>query len=124
VRETIEGVAHLGDMGLAFAPVVVNAVYPRPFTPAQERALVKDGTAALRAEAEAAGIALGPEAANALLQTARTHVRRAKNQKASIADLAREIDLPRVTLPWLFAATIGPEQVGRLADELAAQGAV
>lgn len=124
VRETIEGVGHLGDMGLALAPVVVNAVYPRPFSPPQERSLGKDGTSALASEADAAGIALGVQAAEALLDVARNHARRARNQRAAIADLANEVALPRVTLPWLFAATIGPEEVGRLADELAAQGAV
>jgi anion-transporting ArsA/GET3 family ATPase len=124
VRETIESVANLRDMGLAFAPVVVNAVYPRPFSPAQERTLVKDGTAALTAEAEAAGITLRPAEAGALVSTARAHVRRAKNQKAAIAELASEVDLPRVTLPWLFTATVGPEEVGLLAESLVAQGAV
>ncbi|HVL90322.1 MAG TPA: ArsA-related P-loop ATPase [Actinomycetota bacterium] len=124
VRETIEGAGTMREMGIALGPVIVNGLSPQPFKTGQQRALAKDGAAALLAEAGAAGVDLSEEAALGVASVANAHARRAANQRRALKELTDELDLSQIRLPALFTPQIGPAERRRLADELVAQGAI
>ena len=124
VRETAEAAETLGKMGVSLGPVVVNGAYPEVF-PQDALATVAAGAQdGLKDEADRAGLRLGGEAIEELARVGGAHARRTLNQHDALEELARETSLPRVTLPYLWAPRIGKEEIGRLAEELAAQRAI
>ncbi|MFY9588439.1 MAG: ArsA-related P-loop ATPase [Actinomycetota bacterium] len=124
VRETAEAAEKLGKMGVTLGPVVVNGVYPEVL-PADALVTVAAGAQErLKEEAGGAGIRLSDEAVEELARVGGAHARRTINQHDAIAELDRETGLPKVMLPYLFAPRMGKDEIGRLADDLAAQGAI
>jgi anion-transporting ArsA/GET3 family ATPase len=117
VNETAETAEALVDrIGLTLGPLVVNGLYPdRPL----------DGLTspeAVRSVAERAGVD-GPvpdREAEQLARAARFLVRRRALQEEQLGRLAERLDLPRVVLPFLFSADIGPGELEVLADALTA----
>jgi anion-transporting ArsA/GET3 family ATPase len=108
VNELIETAFRLEDeIGIVLGPVIVNAVY--------ERLVVSASPVEL---AEAAGVQLvvgeeGPLEAAAHFRMARESV-----QGEQLGRLETEMPLPRLTLPYLFAGDLGPNEVRDLADAL------
>ncbi len=124
VRETIEGVDHMRDLGIAVGPIIVNGLHAQPFTVAQQRTLAKQDGDALLAEAVAAGIELSIEAARAVADVANAHARRAAGQRRALKELSAQVALPQFHLPALMTPQVGTEEIRRLASELTQQGAI
>jgi len=111
VSETIEAAYQLEDRaGVQLGPVVVNGwdeAPPELATPVAEAA-------------GAAGVALSDDQA-AGLEAARTfRLHRRDLAAAQVEHLGRELPLPQLRLPDLDAASIGPAELGVLAEALAA----
>ncbi|HUO48279.1 MAG TPA: hypothetical protein VMU09_05555, partial [Acidimicrobiales bacterium] len=71
------------------------------------------------AAAAEAGVTLSPVELEALAAAARFRARRRRLQEEQLARLATELPLPQLRAPFLFSASIGPDEVGVLADALA-----
>ena len=117
VNETVETAQAFTDrVGLTLGPLVVNGLYPdRPLdglTTAEE----------IRGAAASAGVTVPDGEVEHLAQAARFLTRRRRLQEQQLARLDERLDLPRVTLPFLFSADIGPEELEVLAGALAAGG--
>lgn len=115
VRETIEAADALAKMNVALGPMVVNGIWP---------SIEMADAATLRAQAEAAGMALDDAAIAALHEVATAHATRARNQQASIADLRDACGLQQVHLPYLFTERVARAEVDSLAATLHASGAM
>jgi hypothetical protein len=93
---------------------VVNGVYPdRPL----------DGMATpeeIRAAASRAGVTVPDGEVEHLARAARFVTRRRRLQEEQLARLSERLDLPQVTLPFLFSADIGPGELEVLAEALTA----
>ncbi len=115
VNETVETAQAFTDrIGLTLGPLVVNGVYPdRPLdgmvTPEE-----------VRAAAAAAGVSVGDGDMEHLARAARFVTRRRRLQEEQLARLSERLDLPRVVLPFLFSADIGPGELEVLAEALTA----
>jgi anion-transporting ArsA/GET3 family ATPase len=118
VRETTEAADTLAKREIALGPVVVNGVWP------ELPPMGRDPEVALRAQAADAGIPLAEKAARALASIAVSHARRARNQRKAIATLRDQLPLPRAELPYLFTERVRRAEADRLADALAASGAL
>jgi anion-transporting ArsA/GET3 family ATPase len=109
VNETIGLRQALNEDGLELDLVIVNGLYPARFGPddlgeltaALERARSRRSRSALRA---------------ALSEQARVRI-----QQEQRARLHSEVNGRLADLPYVFAEQVGPEQLGALADRLAAQ---
>jgi anion-transporting ArsA/GET3 family ATPase len=103
----------LGDAlradGLALDAVIVNALYPDRFSDDDQAELER---ARVRARSPLTGAALDA----ALSEHARA--RSQAEQLQRLRDGLGPGEPPLVTLPYLFAETIGPSELGRLADAL------
>jgi anion-transporting ArsA/GET3 family ATPase len=109
VSETIEAAYQLEDRaGVQLGPLVVNCVEP---------AVAGLSTPAAGAAAEA-GVRLGVAELDALDSSRRFTLHRYDLQAAQIERLARELPLPQLQTPALITATIGPVELGLLADAL------
>lgn len=107
VNELVETAYQLEDrVGVSLGPVVVNGCYPP---------LPGLGTAPKTA-ADAAGASLRPGEAKALRAAATFRTERMELQQAQVARLAEALPLPQITLPYLFDAELGPEQLTVLAE--------
>lgn len=124
VTETAEAKEALTKLGVAVGPVVVNGVYPETFAPEDLSMVASDARNVLAADAGRTGLSLGVEALDNLSRVAGAHARRTLHQHEAIDDVTRETGLPYLTLPFLFSPRMGKEEVARLADALAAQGAI
>jgi anion-transporting ArsA/GET3 family ATPase len=115
VNETVETAeAFTERIGLTLGPLVVNGVYP-------DRPLADISTPAeIRAAAAAAGVTVGDDEVERLARAARFLTRRRRLQEEQLARLAERLDLPRVLLPFLFSADIGPAELEILAEALTA----
>ncbi|MGH9169344.1 MAG: ArsA-related P-loop ATPase [Acidimicrobiales bacterium] len=108
VNELIETAFRLEDeIGIVLGPVVVNAVYETMAVAARPEAL-----------ASAAGLQLEPGEAAKLSAAAEWRLARQSVQSEQLARLEAEMPLPRLTLPYLFAADFGPGEVALLAEAL------
>ena len=110
VNEVIEAAYQLEDkVGIALGPVIVNGCYP-PLdgldTPTEE---------AVRA----AGVALGTDLVDALEAARRFRVTRQELQGDQLGRLAHQLPLPQLRVPFLFTASIGPEELDVLSSALA-----
>jgi len=110
VSETIESAQLLRDrVGIHLGPVVVNCYE----NGASELAVP------VSEAARAAGVALDPSTLGAL-EAARTfRLRRLHLVEEQVGRLARELALPQLRVPRLFAPSIGPAELDRLADAMA-----
>jgi anion-transporting ArsA/GET3 family ATPase len=116
VTETVETAFSLEeDVGIKLSPVVINACWP-----------TIDGLEAA-AESAAADSAAAESAAadggDPIVAAARYRLARITDQEAEVRRLADELPLPQIRLPHLFTAGLGPTELGRLADALAAEAA-
>lgn len=95
-------------LGLDLGAVVLNAVLPDRLTNAEAAELVREGQVAQGAAARRA------------LAVAGHHHRRAQGQRSQAARLRRALDgqVPLTTLPYLFRAQIGAEELDALAGRL------
>lgn len=109
VNELVETAFQLEDrVGVSLGPVVVNGVYPE---------LVGLSTAP-KAAATAAHASLRPGEDEALALAAGFRLERQALQHEQVARLAEALPLPQLTLPYLFDAELGPEQLDQLAEAL------
>jgi anion-transporting ArsA/GET3 family ATPase len=111
VNEVVEAAYQLEDkVGIALGPVITNACYA-PLAGLDHTA----------AEASArAGVTLD-DAALAALEEARTfRSTRQGLQQEQLERLAAELPLPQLRAPFLFSATIGPQELDVLVASLAA----
>ena len=99
VNEVVETAFQIEDRaGVSLSPLVVNGVYPT-----------------LRALDPAPGDPAGLAEAGAFRRG------RQELQSAQIARLSDSLPLPQLRLPYLFSTELGPDDVGRLAEDLAAE---
>ena len=124
VRETADAAETLAKLGVAIAPVVVNGTYSDAFPPESLKPLAKDARPIVEEDARRAGIDLGTDALGELARVAGAHARRRMNQRDAVRELERDTGLPTITLPYLFSARFGRDELSKLADTLAEQGAV
>ena len=111
VNEAVETAYKLEDrVGVSLAPVVVNGLYP-PVEGLDTDPLVA---------AEAAGAHLRPGEEEVLAAAARFRQARTSLQADQVERLAKALPLPQLPLPFLFTTEVGPAEVDRLADALAA----
>ena len=109
VNEAVETAFTLEDrVGVSLGPVVVNGLYP-PLP-----GLDADPQEA----AQAAGITLGPDEAETLADAAAFRRHRQALQQAQLDRLDQQLPIPRLGLPFLFAADLGPAHVDVLAAAL------
>ena len=111
VNEAVEVADAVEDkVGAALGPIVVNGVYPNHtglFAGADADSL-----------ADQAGVHLRPGEAESLEGAARSRLGRESLQARHLERLAGLIPLPQVRLPFLFTASIGPDELDVLAHEL------
>jgi anion-transporting ArsA/GET3 family ATPase len=106
VNETVDlGERLRKEMGMAMNAIVVNGVYPDRFTNAD-------------AERMASANGGGSPGARAALSAALSEHARARGQRSELARLRRAVDAPVATLPYLFEADLGVEQLESLSREL------
>lgn len=103
-----------GEVGMTARAVLLNGCHERRFSAAQE-------TEVLRLTAEgASGLLPGGVELPRALEAARHLMRRERMTRFYERRLRRALDLPLVSLPFLFEEEIGPAQVELLADRLEA----
>jgi anion-transporting ArsA/GET3 family ATPase len=102
------------QIGMKARALVLNACHERRFTKAQEAEVLR-----LTSE-RAMGSLRGGIGLPAALEAARRLLRRERMTRFYQARLRRSLDLPLVSLPFLFQDPIGPAQVEELADRLEA----
>ncbi len=115
VRELVETAFAVEDRaGVALGPVVVNAcVSPLPCAiPTAPRELV--------AEAASSDHFVSEREAGDLVAAARFHAHRLELQHEQLAALAAGLPLPQLQLPFVFSASLGPDEIDTLADALVA----
>jgi anion-transporting ArsA/GET3 family ATPase len=112
VNELMETAFQLEDLvGVALAPVVVNACYP----------VLSHLRANPMAAAEAANVALPDQPLSARLRAAASfRAIRQGLQSVQLARLADGLPLPQLPLPYQFTADLGPEELGALSEALGA----
>lgn len=104
VNETLEMERNLPDaVGTGLDAVVVNGLYPKRFTGAEAGLLAGNGHASAGAAALAA---------------ARTEHSWARGQQSQLGRLRRGLQAPVVTLPFVFEASLGLDELGLLAHKL------
>ena len=102
------------EVGITPVALFLNACHERRFTAAQEAEVLRWGAEGARGRL-ADGSSLG-----AALAAARHHIRRRKLTQFYEKRLRRAVDLPVVSLPYLFQDEIGPAAIRLLADRLEA----
>ncbi len=118
VRETLELAARIAELGLAAGPVIANAIEPHPCSAAAAPVLAALG---------ALGPPRGPGGGGPLfevgaLQSAvENAARRAEQQRAFLAELRHQLEVPVLELPFLTEGVRGPTQVAELARHLEAE---
>ena len=111
VNELVETAYNLEDqVGVSLGPVIVNGIYPAV------AGLDADPTAA----ATAAGASLRPGEAEHLADAAAFRRERMALQAEQVERLAAELPLPQVSLPFLFSADLGPDDLALLSDAVTA----
>ncbi|MCU1493921.1 MAG: oxyanion-translocating ATPase [Acidimicrobiaceae bacterium] len=112
VNEVVETAYRLEDeVGTRLGPVVVNGCYP----------VIDHLDADPIAAARAAGVAEpSPSDARRIHEAAHFRSRRQAVERHQLERLATELPLPRVVLPYLFTAGVGPAEVVSLAASLTA----
>jgi anion-transporting ArsA/GET3 family ATPase len=106
VTETLELTGSLKELGLSVQHVVINAVLPPLFSPAEREAL------------EALAPVDPSTHANAAIAAAQVRAARERMQAETLARLSRELATRSTTLPFLFDDASGPEAVRQLAKRL------
>jgi len=102
------------EVGIEVVALFLNACHERRFTAAQEAEVLRLGADQARGRL-ADGSSLG-----AALVAARHHIRRRKLTQFYEKRLRQAVELPVVSLPYLFQDEIGPAAIRLLADRLEA----
>lgn len=111
VNEVIETAYRLEDeVGMSLGPVVVNGCYPIVDH------LDADPVAAARS---AGAVEPSPDVARRIHEAAQFRSRRQELERHQLERLAKDLPLPRIVLPHLFKAGLGPAEVVALAEALA-----
>ena len=112
VNEVIEAAYQLEDkVGITLGPVIVNACLPQVSWAALDAA----------AAAREAGVSLSDDQARALQAASSFRDQRFRLQQHYRRRLADELPLAQLAAPLVFAPTIGPEEIARIAAGLAAE---
>ncbi len=110
VNELIETAYRFEDLvGVALAPVVVNAYYP-----VLPHLLTDPVAAAVAAKVDPPC----PAEAVRLAAAANFRVTRQELQATQVARLRASLPLPQLLLPFEFTADLGPEELGKLSEAL------
>jgi len=111
VNEAVEAAYQLEDrVGIALGPVIVNGCYPpagRLHTPAAEAAA-------------AAGVTLDAGLLSALDRAREFRLTRQELQEEQLLRLAHQLPLAQVRVPYIFASSIGPTELGTISTALGA----
>ena len=110
VNEVVEAAYQLEDkVGLTLGPVVVNAcLSEEPWFDIDPATAASD-----------AGVTLGTDQLAALAAAAAFHQSRFRLQRDQRVRLSEELPLDQLVAPFLFADTIGPDEIGLIAGALA-----
>ena len=110
VNELIETAYRFEDLvGVALAPVVVNACYP----------VLTHLFADPMIAAKVANVALpSPAEATSLASAARFRASRQELQAVQLSRLRDGLPLPQLVLPYEFTADLGPKELGMLSEAL------
>jgi anion-transporting ArsA/GET3 family ATPase len=100
------------DVGVEPQAVVLNACHERRFSDADEAEVLRLATSGAAGELEP-GVPLA-----AAVRAARRQIRRRKLTRFYRDRLARSLEAPLVSLPFLFRETLGPAELRTLADAL------
>ncbi len=101
VNEVIEAAYQLEDkVGIALGPVIINGCYP-----SLAGLTIPAGDAVA-----AAGLTLDPDLVSSLEEARAFRLTREELQ-GRLERLARELPLPQLQVPFLFTASIGPEEL-------------
>ncbi|MFZ0059228.1 MAG: ArsA-related P-loop ATPase [Acidimicrobiales bacterium] len=112
VNEAVETAFRLEDeIGVALGPLVVNGCYPL---------LEHLDADPARAAAAAGRTPPAPGVAETIGRAAAFRRGRQQVQLAQLARLADRLPLPRIELPYLFTAEVGPPELAHLVSALAA----
>lgn len=106
--------AAASEVGIEPQAVVLNACHERRFSDADEAEVLR------LARAGAAGEIEGGVPLQAALRAARRQIRRRKLTRFYRDRLARTLDTPLVSLPFLFRETLGVDELRTLAEALEA----
>jgi anion-transporting ArsA/GET3 family ATPase len=110
VNEVVEAAYQLEDkVGLTLGPVIVNACLP------DEPWLTEDPAAAARQ----AGVTLTDDQLEALAAAASFRASRFRLQQEQRRRLALELPLHQLQAPFVFSDTLGPREIGAIAEALA-----
>lgn len=109
VNESVDLAALFDDLGLPAGTVFANAVYPELFE-SDQRALIEKMAAARRPDG------VNGQVASALLSAATDQMHRQQSQAGYVDELAESLGWPLVSLPYLFRAEFGVEEIEALAD--------
>jgi anion-transporting ArsA/GET3 family ATPase len=95
-----------GEIGVSVDRIFMNALYPERFSSAEAERLTDSSQEATGAVGEA-------------LRAAISEYRRARSQRAQLARLKRQVNVPVKTLPFIFEPELGVEEARQLAAGLA-----
>lgn len=121
VRETIEGVTALREIGVDVGPVVANQVAMPRLTAGQTERLADLGADGLRSRVTDSGGRMSGRTAQLLIDLADTHQERLELQSRLRDELVSACDLPLLALPLLTGPTFEVPELETLADVLALQ---
>jgi len=111
VNEAVEAAYQLEDrVGIALGPVIVNGCYPPAgglHTPAADAAA-------------AAGVTLDAGLLSALDRAREFRLTRQELQEEQLLRLAHQLPLAQVRVPYIFASSIGPTELGTISTALGA----
>jgi anion-transporting ArsA/GET3 family ATPase len=116
VRETIEGVHALRDLGVSVGLVFANRVLDDRLDEEAHAALAGLDTVSLTDVLAQAGLEVDAEAAHDLLELGRSQRERLELQDEMREILASKLPLPVVELPEVRTERFGPEEIARIAD--------
>ena len=109
VNELVETAYQLEDrVGISLGPVVVNGCYPH----------LEGLDVSPEAAAAAVGASLRPGEAASLAAAATFRRERMELQAEQVGRLADALPLPQLSLPYLFDAELGPDQLDLLASSI------
>lgn len=119
VRETVDGAAALRELGVTVGPLLVNRVVPERLDGPARKALDDDlGPDDLRAVYASEGMDVDEHAAVALRRLGTAHLARTDLQDRMREELAMDLDLPAIELPYVYGEGFGERELGALADEI------
>ena len=122
VTETVESAGALRDLGCTVGPLLVNRVLPERFDDLGRKALTDDlEPPDLRKVLGKAGLEVDVDAATALRELGLAHLSQVDLQRQMREELAANLDLPTIELPYVYAEHFLDPEIRVLADVLEAR---